>query len=335
MKVLIYLAHSKSLANSGIGRAQYHQAKALELAGVDYTFDKKDSFDIEHINSYGFLSYLLLRKCKRKGIPVIVHGHSTHEDFKESFRFWKLMAHKYNSLMDRMYRNADLIITPTQYSKNLIGNYRNINCEIKAISNGINLDNYTENIDNIKLFEDKFGIKKEDKIVISIGFYFKRKGLHDFMEVARKMPNIKFIWFGDLNKIYTTPFILKVIKNKPENVILPGYIKGKIVNGAMHRASAMFFPTYEETEGIVVLESLASKLPLITRDIGVYGDWLTNGVNCYKGKNNDEFVSLITKVLNNDNRALVDNGYEVAKNRSIDLVGSALKEEYIKLINKN
>ena len=79
------------------------------------------------------------------------------------------------------------------------------------------------------------------------------------------MPDIKFIWFGYLNKFLTTSYILKCIKHKPDNVILPGYIKGNVIKGALYYANCMFFPTNEETEGIVALEALATKLTLVTR----------------------------------------------------------------------
>ena len=58
-------------------------------------------------------------------------------------------------------------------------------------------------------------------------------------------------------------------------------------------ADAFFFPSYEETEGIVVLEALSSYQQVILRDIPVYEGWLIHGKNCYKGKDNDEFIELI------------------------------------------
>ena len=57
--------------------------------------------------------------------------------------------------------------------------------------------------------------------------------------------------------------IKKAIKSKPNNVIMPGYIAGDIIEGAYASADVFFFPTYEETEGIVVLEALASKCPSV------------------------------------------------------------------------
>ncbi len=333
MKVLLYLENQSSMSVSGIGRALVHQQLALKENGIEFTLNPKDDFDIVHINSYGPKSYSLLKKCKKKGIPVVVHGHSTHEDFRESFRLWKLIAPFYNNMMDRLYKRADLIITPTNYSKKLIENYKGVNCKVVAISNGIKLEDYEYQKENVEAFKKMFNITNE-KVVIGIGFYFKRKGIDDFFEVARKMPDVKFIWFGYLQKILTTSYVLKCIKNKPDNVILPGYIKGNVIKGALYYANCMFFPTNEETEGIVALEALATRLPLVTRDIGVYEDWLTSGVDCLKGKNNEEFVGLIRKTIDEDCAFIKQNGYKIVEERTLDKVGSKLKEEY-ELLLKN
>ena len=44
--------------------------------------------------------------------------------------------------------------------------------------------------------------------------------------------------------------------------------------GAMTGSDAFFFPSYEETEGIVVLEALASHQHTVLRDIPVYNGWI-------------------------------------------------------------
>ncbi|MBP3713193.1 MAG: glycosyltransferase family 4 protein [Bacilli bacterium] len=332
MKALIYLQDRKKLQHSGIGRALEHQQRALNSAGVQTTFDPSDKYDLVHLNSYQPGTYRFMKKCLKKGIPVIVHGHSTHEDFADSFRCWKLVHPIYNHWMNRMYKRADLIITPTPYSKGLIENYKGVTCPVKAISNGIDINDYSYKQEQVDNFVKMFNIKEDEKVVIGVGFPFKRKGLDDFIEVARKMPDVKFIWFGYLQKILTSHYMLKVMKHKPSNVILPGYIKGDIIHGAYHRANCMFFPTREETEGIVALESLACKCPLVTRDIGVYKGWLENEKNCLMGKTNEEFISQIKRTFTEDLNNIKQEGYKVAQERDLPIVGEQLEKAYRELL---
>ena len=46
MKVLLYTENEKLVGKSGLGKAIKHQIKALESAGVEYTLDKNDDYDI-------------------------------------------------------------------------------------------------------------------------------------------------------------------------------------------------------------------------------------------------------------------------------------------------
>ncbi|MBF0844705.1 glycosyltransferase, partial [Streptococcus danieliae] len=75
-----------------------------------------------------------------------------------------------------------------------------------------------------------------------------------------------------------------------------GYFKGAIFQGAISGSSLFFFPSYEETEGIVVLEALASHQHVVLRDIPVYEGWIDEQ-SATLGKNNEEFVAGIQAIL--------------------------------------
>lgn len=63
MKVLLYFESEKALQNSGIGRAMKHQMAALTSVGVEYTTDPwDDSYDVLHINTFGFNSEAIIKK---------------------------------------------------------------------------------------------------------------------------------------------------------------------------------------------------------------------------------------------------------------------------------
>ena len=334
MKALIYFQNADTIRHSGIGRAMSHQLQALKVNDVETTIDKKDGYDIAHINTYFGKSHRVLKRCKKQGIPVIVHGHSTYEDFRNSFRLWKLMEPPFDHQLTYMYSRADLIITPTPYSKGLIEGY-GIAKKVIAISNGIDIPAYGRKEEAIKAFREKFGLKEDEKFFMGVGFPFERKGLIDFIEVARRFPDVKFIWFGALQRILTSTKILKAVKRRPENVIMAGYCAGDLIKGAYHCASALFFPSYEETEGIVVLEALATHCPLVIRDIGVYKPWLEDGVNCHMAKDNDGFAKQLDRLLKEgEDEKILEAGYQVALERDLPKVGAQLKRAYEELLKE-
>lgn len=336
MKVLLYFENEGVFKKSGMGRALQHQKKALSLAGIEYTTDKSDSFDVAHVNTYNTQSAKLVAKCVKNNIPVIVHGHSTKEDFRNSFSFWKLIEGSIYSAIEKTYSKPDLIITPTPYSKRLIEGYEFVKCPVVAISNGIDLDKYANAVvtkEDEAMLRERFKIGPNDKIIMGIGWMFERKGFHDFIALAKEFPDIKFIWFGQKNKILNTKLINKAIDSKTDNVLLPGYVDQDTIIKMLHMSDIFFFPSYEETEGIVLLEALAARLPVLVRDIGAF-NYLKDGFDCFKGNNNEEFIEKINYVFNNDVNNVVSNGFEIAEARNLDKIGKLLKENYEKLLKK-
>ena len=335
MKVLIYFQDRKAIESSGIGHAEMHQLAALKEAGVEYTLNPLDTYDLAHINTVWHKSHQVLRRCRKKGIPVIVHGHSTHEDFRYSFLGWRLWEPFVDRALDYMYGHADLVITPTPYSKGLIESYKGVKCPVIAISNGINMSEYAPNEETKKAFREKYGLSEGEKFVMGVGFPFQRKGLDDFFAVARKMPDVKFYWFGHLMRIAISLPIKRALRHKPANVVMAGYAKGAIMRGAYQCASVFFFPSHEETEGIVVLEALASRTPTVLRDIGVYKPWLEDGVSCHLAKDNEGFEKEIRALLEKgEDQKILDAAYKVAAERDLKYIGPELKKAYEGLLEK-
>lgn len=329
MKVCLYFEGKEMIKTSGIGRALKHQIAACESAGIDYTLDPEDDYDILHINTVGMTSIPTINKARAKGCKVIYHAHSTEEDFRNSFVLSNQIAPVFKKMLVNYYSKADLILTPTPYSKKLLESYEGIDVPIHDLSNGIDLNRFHYDEEKVKAFRRYFSLKEDEKVVISVGLYFERKGIIDFMEVARKMPDIKFIWFG-FTPLLSIPKKIRdlVTEDHPTNVILPGYVKGAVIEGAYASADCFFFPSYEETEGIVVLEALASSQNVLLRDIPVYDPWLKHGINCYKGNNNDDFIRQLHKILNHECADLREEGKKTAQKRSIQAVGRELKKIY-------
>lgn len=333
MKVLLHSDKLKTIEKSGVGRAIKHQMKALELNNVEYTLDPNDSYDIIHINTIFPESYLMGKKAKKNGAKVIYHAHSTEEDFRNSFLLSNQAAPLFKVWLKKCYSSADLIVTPTPYSKRLLESY-DLGKEIVAVSNGIELEFFKKDPIKGEIFRKQFGFSKNDKIIMAVGLYIERKGIIDFVELAKKMPEYKFIWFGYTN-LNTVPLKVKeAVETKLDNLFFPGYVDREVLKGAYSGCDLFFFPTYEETEGIVLLEALAVKIPTLIRDIPIYEGWFVDGVNVYKGKNNIEFEEKIRGILEKKLPSLVEEGYKVAKERDIKNIGKELKEIYEKVLKE-
>lgn len=336
MKVLLYFEGEKILAKSGIGRALDHQKRALSAVGIEYTLDAEcTDYDILHINTYGINSHNMVNKARKMGKKVIYHAHSTEEDFRNSFIGSNQLSPLVKKYLVSLYSKADYLITPTPYSKDLLEGY-GIKVPIVSISNGIDLNRFERSKTKEEKFKEYFNIASNQKVIICVGLYFERKGIIDFVELARQFPDYRFIWFGH-TPMYSIPRTIRTLvrEDHPKNVEFPGYIKGDIIEGAYSAADLFFFPSYEETEGIVILEALASKQQVLVRDIPVYKGWLKDKENCYMASTNEEFASLIESLIEKKLPNTCESGYEVAKQKSIERIGHDLKEVYETVLNRD
>ncbi len=329
MKVLLYTQNERMIGKSGLGKAIKHQMKALEDENIPYTKNPKDDYDILHINTYFPKSYLLAKKAKKMGKKIVYHAHSTQEDYKNGFILAKQTSKLFKKWLIKCYSLGDVIVTPTPYSKKLLQGYKGLeNKKIYDVSNGIDLDFFKHDEKLGAEFRKKYGFKKEDKVIFGIGLYIERKGIVDFVELAKRMPQYKFIWFGYSPLIVATKPVKRAVKTKLDNLIFAGYVEPKMIKAAMSGGDLFIFPTLEETEGIPIIEALACKCSAIVRDIPIFDYWLEDGKNVYKAKNLDDFEEKIILFFQGKLANLTSEGYKVARKKDIKDVGKKLKKIY-------
>ena len=329
MKILLYAEGLKAIGKSGLGKAIKHQMKALEDEKIEYTLNPKDDYDILHINTWYIKSYFLAKRAKRKGKKVVYHAHSTEEDYRNGFILAKQTSKLIKWWLIKCYSLGDVIVTPTVYSKNLLLGYKGLeNKKIYAISNGIDLDFFECNKKYGEEFRKKYGYTKDDKVIVGIGLYIERKGIIDFVELAKRMPEYKFIWFGYSPLAAATAPVRAAVNTKLDNLTFAGYVERDMIRAALNGCDLYLFPTLEETEGIPIIEAMACKTPSIVRDIPIFDGWLEEGKNMYKAKDVDAFENKIKKVLSGKLPSLVNNYEKVVAERDMKNIGKQLKEVY-------
>lgn len=334
MKICLYLENAFGLKESGIGSAIKHQSKALDANKVKYTLNPKDDYDILHVNFYGLASAKEVFKAKRKGKKVIIHTHTTAEDLKRSFIGSSIVAFFLKYWLKWYYSKADLLIAPSSYTKSLlVTKYKLNESKIAVISNGVDSKRLKYDAKKAKDFKEKFKLKTP--VVFAVGYVFVRKGIVDFIKISRKFKST-FMWVGKYMKgVVDNKELKKELDNKPENFIMTGFVEDII--GAYSAGDIFFFPSYEENEGIVVLEAAAMKKAIIVRDIPVFRSYLTQGENALFAKTNKEFEEQIKYLANHPEirEKLGENARKLAEKLSLENVGKKLKETYESLLKKN
>ena len=329
-RVHIYNGSLALVGKSGVGQAANHQHEALERTGVSVVTDWQPRADVIHINTVLPCSFWAARRARRQGIPVIWYGHSTEADFRHSFVGSDLLAPLFKRWLCLCYNQADLILTPTPYAADILRSYR-LRPPVQALSNGVDTDFFAPDAARRAAFRKARGLTDTEKVVISVGHFMERKGILDFIALARSMPQVRFFWFGYTDPALVPRTIREAMAAAPANLEFPGFLSQAKLRDAYCGADAFLFCSHEETEGIVVLEALACGTPTLLRDIPVYNGWLTDSVNVYKGRNVQELRFKLAGLLYGRLPDVTAAGRQVAQARSLPNIGRALQRIYATL----
>lgn len=273
--VVSHYLEFESHITGGIRESVTHQRKMLDELGVRYTTNPSVDVDIFHCNLMGPRSLWYANRARSNGVPVIAHTHVTAEDFGDSFRFTNGLSMPLKPYLKWAYGQADRLVCPSEYNRQLIETYTDTPTTV--ISNGIDLEKLDgfESLD--EEYRQRYGL--EPPVVFLVGHVLKRKGLETFVELARRLPDLDFAWFGPLDLGMKGRATTRLIRESPDNCTFTGYVDD--IRGAYAAGDIFCFPTHEENEGIALLEAMAAGKPIVVRDIEPFS-WLEDGEECLK-----------------------------------------------------
>jgi len=314
---------------TGLLSSYENQKKSLKALGINFTEKWSDDCDILQINTPWLKSLWLIKKAKRRGMKVIIWSHVTVEDFMQVFRFNKLIAPLMKKYLTYAYGLADLVFCPSEYTKSLLVAYGLPADKLMAQSNGVDGTFIYPDAPKRDDYRQQYNLR--DTTVGTVGLVIPRKGTKTFLALAKQLPQYQFVWFG---KIYSAMLAEGLPKDLPANARFTGYVQDR--NAAFNAIDIFIFPSYEENQGMVLLEAAAVGLPLIVRDIPVYNPWLVDGQNCLKAKTDGEFKTCLERVINDNilRQRLIEGSKELARNEDIKTLNQKLLGTYEKLLAK-
>lgn len=336
MKICLYLEFYHFLngrlfkkVGTGLLSSYNHQKKHARHLGIAFTEKWDDSCDILQINTPWLYSIYLIKKVKRAGKKVIIWSHVTAEDAMQVFRFMPFIAPLFKKYLTYAYGLADMVFCPSEYTKGLLMAYGLPENKLIVRSNGVDLKRIYQDNEKRKAGRTLYGL---NTLTVGMqGLVIPRKGVDTFLLMAEKFPDHQFIWFG---KIYSKLLVKSLPAILPENVQFTGFVPDADICTAFNALDIFLFPSYEENQGISVLEAAAAGLPIVVRDIPVYGRWLIHGENCLKAKTDAEFENCLTILLKDQNlrEKLGRNAQMLSQRESIEALAVSLGKIYKDII---
>lgn len=281
----------------GMGTQVPILADELKKKGFEVKIDVADDYDILHLHNPLPNFIPLIKNAKKKKKAVVIHARHIPELVKGGFLFGEVFYPFFEKYSKWIYNMADVVICPTPYVKKWMEK-NGVKSDLVVIPNGVRCNKFSHNEEKRKKFRKRYGFSNE-WIIFSVGLLIPRKGILDFMEVAKKFidnDEMRFAWIGS-----TEPGLKKAdISHAPKNINFLGHVPFNEMPQIYSGGDVFFFPTYAESYGNVLFEAASAGKILLIRDIEIYREWFKNGENCLKGKSVEEYAKCIKKIVEDE-----------------------------------
>ena len=324
------LSSADKVPGQGVGSAYIELINLLnEKASDKYDIhiNKGTKYDILHAHTVDLQNYFKLKKTKGKKVAYV---HFLPDTLDGSIKLPKFAFRIFKNYVISFYKQADkLVVVNPIFKKDMIRHGLDEE-KIVYIPNFVSKEDfYNIGKSNINAIKKEYGFKKDDFIVLGAGQVQTRKGILDFINVAKKMPDVKFVWaggfsFGPMTDGYAK--LKKIMDNPPSNVKFLGIVDRSEMNNIYNMADILFVPSYNELFPMTILEALSTDTPIVLRDLDLYEDILFK--KYLKGKNNKEFIEIINNLKTNKK------AYNEAVKNSIEISKFYSKENVLEMWNK-
>jgi len=287
------LSSADKVEGQGVGSAYLEQiALVNESNKLEIVKNKPDIIHHHTIN----LNYYI--KMKLSKVPNIAYVHFLPHTLDESIKLPKLIFNIFKKYVISFYNNADYLVVVNPIFIEDLQKYNIKKDKIIYIPNYVSKEKFFRKSKQEKIsIRKKYNIDENKFVVMGAGQVQTRKGVKDFIEVAKKLPNIEFIWcggfsFGKITDGYEE--LKKIIDCPPKNVKFLGIIPRNEMNDIYNMADLFFLPSYNELFPMTILETANTEIPILLRNLDLYKEILFD--NYFKGNNNDEFIEIIKKI---------------------------------------
>lgn len=118
-----------------------------------------------------------------------------------------------------------------------------------------------------------YQIPADKFVVLGTGQVQERKGVPDFITLARQNPDVQFIWaggfsFGRLTDGYAE--LKKVVDDPPANLRFTGIVSRDEIADLNNLADLFLLPSYNELFPMSALEAFSCGTPVMLRDLDLY-----------------------------------------------------------------
>jgi 1,2-diacylglycerol 3-alpha-glucosyltransferase len=306
-------------------------AACLELAG---------HVDVLHVQTPFVAHHVGLKAARRLGVPTVETYHTFFEEYLHHYLplLPAAVARALARSFSRRQCNAvDAVVAPSRQLAEVLVGY-GVNRPIRTIPTGLRLSEFEGG--NGPAFRERHGIAPGRPVMLLVGRVAHEKNigflLQVLAEVRRSVPHVVFVVAGEGPAL---PGLRRaaVEAGLTANTLFVGYLDRRSALLDCYRAADVFvFASRTETQGLVLLESLALGVPVVSTAVLGTKEVLANAAGAIVvAENVTEFTTAVVEVLTQSGlrAALASAGREfVARNWSSLEMAKRLAQLYNEVV---
>lgn len=213
---------------------------------------------IVHVSTPDILGVRAQTWAIGRGIPVVASMHTLFETYLDYYGLgWLRPAAEAH--LRRFYRRADHVLAPTDELAQGLAAMRGDGAA-SVWSRGIDREGFDPRHRDMA-WRQSLGIADDEVVVLFFGRLVLEKGIDVFLHAMREAgsrANVRALVVGEGPA--------RELFDRLEGAVLLGHCEGDALGRAVASADIMLTPSTTETFGQVILESMASGLPVISAD---------------------------------------------------------------------
>ncbi|EEH67210.1 MULTISPECIES: glycosyltransferase family 4 protein [Acinetobacter] len=219
--------------------------------------------DVVHIVTEGPLGLTALQAAKSKKIAVSSGFHSAFHDFSRFFDL-AFLVKPIQRYLTWFHNSTDVTCVPSQYTEQALRGF-GVTCPLVVVGRGVDTAKFSPKHRSQQL-RQRWGVDAHTRVLLYVGRLSPEKEVDVLIKSfhalrAQQGTNFKFVIVGD------GPDRARLGKLAQSNdVIFTGSLSGRELSEVYASADVFTFASQADTFGNVVLEAIASGLPVVAYD---------------------------------------------------------------------
>ena len=275
MLTINMLTRADSVKGQGVLSATEEQINLVTEGLKDYqvVVNQLKTYNITHIHTIN-PDFLIKSVITRQNRPMIASVHFLPETLEKSISLPRPIKELFYKYILQFYKQADYLVTVNPRFIEDLEHYGIPKERVTYIPNFVSRDTFYKITDRSKAnLRESFGLDPDKFTVVSAGQLQMRKGVLEFIDLAKKMPDIQFVWAGDFafkGISEGRKEIMEHMDELPTNVHFLGLVERERMNEFFNMGDVMLQLSFEELFPMTILESMNANIPLLLRDLREY-----------------------------------------------------------------